>query len=273
VAVAIAVTLAVSLLDAPPTSAVSTRPHGAVTNCGSPSTASAEPSGVLPLGPYTFTGWTRSYCNDFAGTKLPKGWDRFSGVPKGDPDGLWATSHVTVSDGVLSINTYRDPAYGDAWVSGGVCECGHPLTYGAFYVRSRLTSGGTSGIELLWPKDNQWPPEVDFFESWQHASVNTFTVHYSSADHIKQGWLHANLSKWHTWGVIWLPHEIEFVIDWGVDHWEIWGRITSRAAIPAIPMTLDLQQQTWCGILPACPTRPSSLLVDWVEEFVPDAPG
>jgi hypothetical protein len=34
-------------------------------------------------------------------------------------------------------------------------------------------------------------------------------------------------------------------------------------------MTLDIQQQTWCGIAPECPSKPLSLLVDWVTEFAP----
>jgi hypothetical protein len=263
-----AATLAL-VLETVPSSTASATSRAAHRTCESPPRARDEPSGALPLKPHQFRGWSRSYCADFAGTQLPRGWDRFRGVPKGDPTGLWAASHVTVKGGVLELSTWRDPAHAMRWTSGGVCQCGRSYRYGAFYVRSRLTGGGTSDVELLWPKDNRWPPELDFFESWKAGNQNTYTDHYTVDDHIKQGWLRANLTRWHTWGVMWQPHRIEFVIEWGANHWEVWGRITSRSAIPRVPMTLDLQQQVWCSILPACPTSPSAMLVDWVVEYVP----
>jgi hypothetical protein len=268
--IASSATMLFSTVDAGSTFA-STSTRAARNGCGSPSSAAHEPSGTLPLEPYTFRNWTRTYCTDFPGSRLPKGWDKFAGVPKGDPVSVWARSHVAVHDGMLVLSTWRDRKRGMRWTSGGVCQCGRPARYGAFYVRSRLTGGGASGVELLWPQDNKWPPEVDFFESWQQGNRNTFTDHYTVKDHITQGWLNANLMKWHTWGIIWRPHEIQFVVDWGTNEWTIWGTITSPAAIPQIPMTLDIDQQTWCSILPACPTKPSSLLVDWVVEFAPDA--
>lgn len=240
-----------------------------LSNCGPQPAADTEPSGTPPLAPKVLRGWTRVYCTDFLGSKMPKGWSKFSGVPKGDPAGRWAPSHVHVVKGVLDISTFRDPADRDAWVSGGTCLCGLPLRYGAYFVRSRLTAGGASDVELLWPKSNTWPPEVDFFESWQQPYLNTFTDHYASVNHQIQGWLQANLTKWHTWGVLWTPTRLLFVVDWSIGHWKVWGSLRTRAAIPSVPMTLDLQQQVWCSIAPACPTKSSSLLVDWVTVFSP----
>jgi hypothetical protein len=261
------ITMSMSLVDALPSTAATASVHHASNPCGSPARSSDEPSGLLPLKPTEFRGWTRVYCTDFRGTRLPKGWQRFSGVPKGDPVSLWARSHVSVHDGMLVLGTWRDGRYGGRWTSGGVCQCGHPMLYGAFFVRSRLTAAGASGVELLWPHDNVWPPEVDFFESWQQGNRNTYTDHFSVVDRVSQGWLNANLMKWHTWGVIWRPHEIQFVIGWGTNDWEVWGTVRAKSAIPQVPMTLDIDQQTWCTILPACPSVPSSLLVDWVVEF------
>jgi hypothetical protein len=244
----------------------------ATSNCGPQPPAAAEPSGVPPLAPKVLPGWTRLYCTDFPGAHLPPGWVTFRGRPKGDPAGLWAPSHVAVHGGMLDLTTSRDPAYGNAWVSGGACLCGLPMRYGAFFVRSRLTAGGPASVQLLWPKNNHWPPEVDFYESWQYPNNNTFTVHWASADHKKQGWRKANMTKWHTWGVFWTPTELVFVVDWGVNTWGVWGTLTRRGAIPTTPMTLDLQQQVWCSIAPACPTRSSSMLVDWITVFAPTTP-
>lgn len=237
--------------------------------CGPQPPAASEPSGMPPLAPKVIPGWTRTYCTDFFGTHLPPGWERFHGRPKGDPAGLWTPSHVSVQDGVLDLTTSRDPAFGNAWVSGGACLCGLAQRYGAFFVRSRLTAGGPASVQLLWPKNNRWPPEVDFYESWQLPNNNTFTVHWANADHKVQGWQKANMTKWHTWGVFWTPTTLEFVVDWGINDWSVWGTLTRRDAIPTTPMTLDIQQQVWCSIAPACPTRASSMLVDWVTVFSP----
>ncbi len=271
----VACTLAVAVLAGTPGAGGAARTSSdrlaSRVKCGPQPKAADEPSGAPPLAPRLFPGWTRVYCTDFLGTRLPTGWMRFSGVPKGDPAGMWSPSHVRVADGVLALTTSRDPALRDRWVSGGVCLCSLPRTYGAYFVRSRLTAGGASAVELLWPQDNLWPPEVDFFESWQIPYLNTFTDHYAHVDHKIQGWLRANLTKWHTWGVIWTPGRLEFVVDWAVDTWSVWGTLTQRSAVPSVPMTLDLQQQVWCALLPACPTQPASLLVDWVTVFAPDA--
>lgn len=268
----LAVTLAVTASPSNTTTA-SAASHAAAakSNCGPQPPASEEPSGTPPLAPRVLPGWARTYCTDFLGTRMPPGWSRFSGVPKGDAAGMWAPTHVRVSSGVLHLATSRDPARGNAWVSGGACLCGLPQLYGAYFVRSRLTAGGASDVELLWPKDNSWPPEVDFFESWQYPNLNTFTDHYAREDHLIQGWLQANLTKWHTWGVLWTPSKLVFVVDLGIDKWRVWGTLTNRAAIPSTRMTLDLQQQVWCSIAPACPTRPSSMLVDWVTVYAPAA--
>lgn len=262
--------LLLTTIDASPsTASAATAVAHTAHRCGSPSSALDEPSGQLPLGPHTLRDWTRTYCTDFSGDRLPGGWDTFSGVPQGDPVSLWAPSHVSVRNGVLVIGTWRDRRFGRRWTSGGVCLCGRPFRYGAIYVRSKLLNPGASGVELLWPRDNRWPPEVDFFESWQEGNRNTYTDHFSAADHVTQGWLNANLTKWHTWGVIWRPGELQFVVEWSTGRWETWGTVTDPRAIPDVAMTLDIDQQTWCSILPACPTHSSALLVDWVTEFQP----
>ena len=272
-AAAVSMVLLVVLAGSPQPSATASA-HGpraaAASDCGPPPTAASEPSGQPPLAPNSFRGWTRIYCTDFLGANLPAGWEKFRGVPKGDPAGEWLPSHVTVQDGMLLLTTSRDAANANKWVTGGTCLCLLARKDGAFFVRSRLTNGGPASVQLLWPKNNTWPPELDFYESWQTPNNNTYTVHWSSADHKMQGWLTADMTKWHTWGVIWTPTEIEFVVDWGgTKGWGVWGRVTNRSAIPTVPMTLDLQQESWCTVAPACPTKPSQMKVDWVTVFAP----
>ncbi len=177
---------------------------------------------------------------------------------------MFEPSHVVVENGTLMLNTYRDPAHNNGWATGGLCQCGVARTYGAYFVRSRVTGPGDDEVQLLWPAAHVWPPEVDFNETGLQLTKTAWYVHYRSSNDQVAKTLHVNLTKWHTWGVIWKARSLTFTVD-GV----VWGIVRNQAIIPHEGMTLDIQQQTWCGIAPECPTKPLSMLVDWVAEFVP----
>lgn len=221
------------------------------------------PSGALPA--TKLSGYTLAYCTQFTGTKLPKGWSKFAGVPGGDPTGLFVRSHVKVKDGELRLLTYRDVHKHDIWATGGSCLCALGETYGAFFVRSRVTGPGVNEIDLLWPVAKVWPPEIDFNESGASTAGTGWTVHYDANNQFVQAVTTVNLTKWHTWGVIWTPTSISFTLDG-----QPWGTVTNSAAIPNQAMTLDISQQTWCGQNNMCPTSPQTMDVDWVEIFTPD---
>jgi hypothetical protein len=192
-------------------------------------------------------------------------WFLFSGIPLGDPSGRFARDHVAVNHGQLKIGTWRDPRYGNHWTSGGAGLDGVQTTYGAYFVRSRETAPGPDTVELLWPANNQWPPEIDFDEAGQSPSSEWWFVHYHSSKEQVAARTSINIEHWHTWGVIWTPTSITFTVDG-----HAWGSITAANEIPTIPMTLDLQAQSWCGIQgQPCPTQSSTLLVDWVSVYTP----
>jgi hypothetical protein len=223
---------------------------------------SSEPSGMAPPGLNALKGYVRIYVNDFLGTKVPSGWDVFTGQPGGDPGGQFASSHVVVSGGMLELNAWKDPKYGDNWVTGGLSDYAESQTYGAYFVRSRVTGAGPNEVELLWPLSNVWPPEIDFNESGGSLSSTGATVHFTSANSIAQRTEITNQSEWHTWGVVWTPKKILFILDG-----EVWGSINVAYAIPDVPMTLDLEQRAECELGRQCPTQPVSMLVDWVAEY------
>ena len=206
-------------------------------------------------------GYQQSYVNDFAGTSLPSGWGAFSGKPGSDPGAQWATNHVQVSGGLLQLNTSQDSSYNNEWVSGGLCQCGHAQTYGAYFVRSKLTGPGPTQVELLWPTGS-WPPEIDFNETYGATDSSMATVHYDANNDQSQQTVNIDLTQWHTWGVIWTPTSITYTVDGSV-----WGSVTVPSEIPNQPMTLDIQQQTWCSSGWACPTATQSTHVDWVAEY------
>jgi len=223
-----------------------------------------EPSGFAPPGPNQLAGYEEAYVDDFTGPIDFTMWGLFDGVPKGDPTGRFERNHVWDADGMLHIGTWRDPMRRDKWATGGICLCGVHPTYGAFFVRSRVTSTGPDDAQLLWPLNNSWPPELDFNETGIAPMASTWTDHYRSPKTWVQKTQKINVQRWHTWGIIWTPTAITFVVDG-----HAWGQLTAKAQIPDLPMTLDLQAQTWCGILPECPSRTSAMLVDWVVVYTP----
>jgi outer membrane protein OmpA-like peptidoglycan-associated protein len=222
---------------------------------------SSEPSGMAPPVANSLPGYSLTYENDFNGTRLPDGWDAYTGTPGNDPGTQMASTHAVVANGLLQLNAYQDPAYGNEWVTGGVCQCGLAQAYGAYFVRSRVTGPGPTQVELLWPKVG-WPPEIDFNESYGGDTSSNATVHYTAANEEDQRSLNVDLTQWHTWGVIWTPQSITYTVDGNV-----WGTVAVASEIPDQPMTLDLQQQTFCASGWACPSAPESMLVDWVAEY------
>ncbi len=221
-----------------------------------------SPSFKSPPGSNALKGYVLRYVNDFNGGSLPHNWDVFTGVPGGDPGGQFASTHVTVSGGLLRLNTWRDPKFHNRWVTGGVCQCGLAYTYGAFFVRSRITGSGPNEVQLLWPQSNNWPPEIDFNETGASSSSTSSTVHFGAVNHIDQRSLSIDMTKWHTWGIVWTPTSMKFIVNG-----QVWGAINIPAESPNVPMTLDLEQRAMCQIGIQCPSKPVSMLVDWVAEY------
>ena len=222
----------------------------------------SEPSGMAPPPIHVLPGFVRTYVSDFASSSVPSGWDVYSGVPGGDPGGQFGSGHVAVFNGQLQLSAWSDPAYGGAWVTGGLCHCGLSRTYGAYFVRVRDTGPGPTAVALLWPVAHVWPPEVDFLETDGNVTASTATAHWGSANNKDQHSLSVDLTKWHTFGVIWTPGQLSYVIDG-----RVYATVSRPNEIPTQPMTLDLQQQTWCLSSWACPSSPQALKFDWVAEY------
>ena len=222
---------------------------------------STEPSGEAPPSATALPGYRQSYVNDFSGTALPAGWSAFNGAPGGDPGSLWASSHVVVGNGLLQLNTWQDLAHNNQWVSGGVSQNGVANTYGAYFVRSKLTGSGPTQVELLWPTVG-WPPEIDFNETRGGDTSSVATLHFTSANSQEHSTVNIDMTQWHTWGVLWTPTSVTYTVDG-----QVWGVVNTTSEVPDQPMTLDITQQTWCSSGFACPTTPESTDVDWVAEY------
>lgn len=230
------------------------------------------PSGQpMPLG--DISGWHQVLTDDFPGTKLDsKKWQTYAGPAGGVPNTLWEPSHAVVQNGMLELKNTRVPNNNDKWVSAGVSSAIalHQI-YGKYLVRFRIDKGdGITGILLLWPSDNKWPPEIDFAENGggDRSHMNA-TLHYSADDQKILRTTQADFSQWHTMGVEWSPGRLQYTLD---D--TIWASVDSDH-VPKVPMALDMQTQAGiCGnVTNPCPNASTpaqvSLYVDWAVAYAP----
>jgi hypothetical protein len=221
--------------------------------------SATEPSGEAPPGARALPGYRQTYVQDFQGVKVPTGWFIYAGIPS--PGGHFGISHVVFHSGLMELMTYRDPNWGDRWVTGGICQCGASQVYGAYFVRSRITGSGPNEVELLWPLTNKWPPEIDFSETGDKVTATTASVHFGAKNTVVRRSVKANMKRWHTWGVIWTRTSITYTLDG-----RVWGVFTEGIDIPKVRMTLDVEQVTHCP-RSDCPTAQQNMYVDWVAVY------
>jgi beta-glucanase (GH16 family) len=145
-------------------------------------------------------------------------------------------------------------------------------TYGKYLVRFRFDSGaGVAHVLLLWPASESWPPEIDFSEdNGRDRQTDYGTLHYGANNTQIQNALSVDLTQWHTLGVEWTPGQLVYTVDG-----RVWAR-TANAAVPSVPMVLDMQTQAWaCGTnsWEGCvnSTTPAqvNMYVDWAVAYSP----
>jgi hypothetical protein len=197
----------------------------------------------------------------------PHTWTLYQGQPTCCQDSLWAQSHVVSKAGALRIQSYRDPRFGDKWVSGGVSTARLVnQTYGRWVVRFRMPRGTGVGMDVaLRPQGSG--TVVDWIEeSSDHGAlrnIETATLHYGGTRvHANVG---ADFTKWHTMTLAWVPGQITVRLDG-----RLWANYTSH--IPSSPMHLTMQTNTgsngFSGTLPnsSTPSR-VALQIDYVAIY------
>jgi len=274
--VAITVVLAVAIVVA----AIIVLRHDTVVATPRATTSATKASG--PSGQLMPSRAPRGYhavvAQDFVGTTVPAGWHPYQGQAGSDTAGWWDPSHITVGNGMLTLHAYKDPAHGgpnSPWVEGGIDQWpAGVLINGEYLVRSRVSSAtGVTEVALLWPDDDNWPPEIDFNES-NGTNESTATLIWGTAGrqyHLQARVPQVDLTQWHTWGVIVTPKTITYTLDGTT-----WAKMANHEQVA---MHLALQQQVWAcdnqsdRVCPNTATpKAVNLQVDWVVVYAPNNP-
>jgi beta-glucanase (GH16 family) len=178
--------------------------------------------------------YTTTFYDDFSGSKLdPHNWPLVYGG--NSSNGAYVYTHSSISTGNgLTIMIADD---GGTWTTGGISQGTRGGTYGLYQVEAKVSPGhGTGPIILLWPDNNQWPPEIDLLEAPDGKGPAYMTLHWAGAygqNEYTTINTHVNVNSYHDYAVDWEPSRLTFYID-GKQMW------TTTQHIPDIPMALVL---------------------------------
>ncbi|WP_278315446.1 glycoside hydrolase family 16 protein [Lolliginicoccus levis] len=232
--------------------------------------------GVEPAPGGDLPGWRPVFVDDFERCELGEDWAAYSGQPGGDPLSWWEPDRVSVGGGVLRLGIAR---FQDQVITGGASNDVVAREYGRWEVRLRVDRGqDVSYHVLLWPQDEQWPPEIDIAESidGDRRTMSSF-VHWRDGEErfFAQADTEGVFDEWHTVGVEWLPGRIRYLLDG-----EPWAELDVADHVPAKPMWLAIQAQagacekrdSWG--MPACGPAEDmpgavNVDVDWVTVHEP----
>jgi Glycosyl hydrolases family 16 len=240
----------------------------------------SDPSGQNPA--TALSGYTLKYTQEFNGDSAPANWNLYTGVPGGETssEADWEPSMCTFSGGEAHFT------------ASGVDSCGMKFLgdnqeYGAWFARlqGNVEPAGQlfTDIFLLWPGNNQWPPEIDVYEDKGDRSRTGATVFDTPGNacgsspseacllsYTQTNWgsngVANNGTEWHTYGVEWTPSGVSWLIDGKVVFTAPASAVKSPAQQPALPMNMALQSENVQGS-PGASTKEDTMNVDWVEQF------
>ena len=239
-----------------------------------------DPSGQDPA--TTLSGYTLKYTQEFNNNSAPSNWNLYTGVPGGETssEADWVPSMCAFSGGEAHF------------MASGIDSCGMKFLgdnqeYGAWFARlqGNVEPAGQlfTDIFLLWPGNNQWPPEIDVYEDKGDRSRTGATVFDTPGNacgsspseacllsYTQNNWgsngVANNGTQWHTYGVEWTPSGVSWLIDGRVVFTAPASAVKSPAQQPALPMNMALQSENLQGS-PGASTTEDTMNVDWVEQF------
>ena len=154
-----------------------------------------------------YDGWKLDWHDTFDKSVEESGWTRYGWgwqTPEHGGMGRYQQSNAYTADGVLNIqNQYHNGAWTSVGISSGDTFA---ASGGRWEIRAKFSDAKGIGYAfLLWPKSENWPPEVDFAEGRVRDPNIMGTYHWgTAADHQQDNQFlrNADLTDWHTYGAI-----------------------------------------------------------------------
>lgn len=254
----------------------------AILELGCPSPASAAGASGAPVPEGNVPGFDLQFTDDFSGGINTGKWWYVNGAIGGGY-GVWNSSHAYVQNNVLVLSTYND---GGQPTSGAIMLQTMSQTYGKYLVRWKMDPGASAaGSALLWPQNQQWPPEIDLFEAFDGTRQTFFsTLHWADPNATYQlippnpaDWSgqryngtdnylilpqQADATQWHTSGVEWTPDQVTYTHDGDLVETV---RLTPAQDLShqAMYLSLQTQPQQNSGNI----NTPVNMYIDWVAQY------
>lgn len=154
-----------------------------------------------------YQGWQTDWRDTFSDSLDTTGWTRYGWgwqAPEFGGMGRYYQSNGFTADGALHIRSqYHDGEWSSAGISSGET---FSAVGGRWEIRARFPDAKGIGYAfLLWPKSEQWPPEVDFAEGRVRDPQIMATYHWGTVDNHMQDnryLQNEDLTDWHTYGAI-----------------------------------------------------------------------
>ncbi|MDN5725337.1 MAG: glycoside hydrolase family 16 protein [Propionibacteriales bacterium] len=231
-----------------------------------------------------FNGWVADFSDDFStGPRNQDTWEAYGGGqrPTGGAMGYYERSNVTIDpareSGTMGLRyLYRD----GRWTSSGVSSRPQfSAVQGRWEFRAKFPRGKGLGYAfLLWPDNQQWPPEVDMAEGVVNGPTVSSFYHYGTAQDPRREARERqvpDMTQWHTYGVIMESDRLTYTFDG-----EPWA--TVDVAVTTTPLWIGFQtgaidpkavEAQWfeggvTGGVPNAETpADATIQIDWVAHY------
>jgi hypothetical protein len=165
---------------------------------GTPPPAPPPSTGLSPV---DMSGWSLAFEDTFAGTALDTSkWREYGTAPSGSPPIYFNNAGISVHNGFV----------GTIWSSNGQwygpgLQTYTGLTYYRAEIRAQIPKGdGVGPYFLMWPQNNDWPPEFDLVEAPGATNRVMTTWHWKDASGHAQydsQFYAVDRTGWHTYTV------------------------------------------------------------------------
>ncbi|WP_065424599.1 family 16 glycosylhydrolase, partial [Cardiobacterium hominis] len=234
-----------------------------------------------------YDGWKLDWHDTFDKPVEESGWTRYGWdwqTPEHGGMGRYQQSNTYTADGVLNIqNQYHNGAWTSAGISSGNTFA---ASGGRWEIRAKFSDAkGIGYVFLLWPKSENWPPEVDFAEGRARDPNIMGTYHWgTAADHQQdnQYLRNADLTDWHTYGAIIDPDAGTITYTFDGKPWYTLKNVPATSEMMWLGMQTGsqdpngsaAQSESIDNAIPGAHTpATSNIQIDWVAHYTPSASG